>query len=482
MSPTSEPLLPAATWLVAAALCLLLEAAGTPVGARKRGARPHLPWVIGLAGVAVVVENALRWSAMATDTRVAGGLVLDRTGLVVTALIGVLVAVCHAAAAPALREMDEERGEMSACWAVFGAAMSLLCVAADLLAVGAALVLAVASMSLLAAPDRDGAHGIEAAAKVVVGLGVVGAFLAIAVVLSWTSTDGSTFAGLQQGLEASAPGALQAVGVVLVALTLLLGAVPLHQATVDLAHGASPSAAAAFSGAVILAVGTVLARLADRTEGHVGLSSACAGVALLTLIGAPVAALDQARVARAAAYLTVLPGALLFAAAASDFAQPSVDASGAMLQALVTGAWAATAAILGVAVPAMDPSSTWEDWAGFGRKRPVVAALLVYALGSLAGVPGTMGFTARLDVAQVAFAAGLDALGLAVVSSAAVGAAPIVRLALFLFAKEPPPRPARPASFEVPLQLLVFVGFVAVMVALVLWPSLLDALVALPSR
>jgi NADH:ubiquinone oxidoreductase subunit 2 (subunit N) len=75
-----------------------------------------------------------------------------------------------------------------------------------------------------------------------------------------------------------------------------------------------------------------------------------------------------------------------------------------------------------------------------------MAALLVYALGTVAGIPGTVGFDARLDVARAAVDAGLDLLGLIVVASAAAGAAPLVRLALFFFAKDPPAARTRPAA------------------------------------
>lgn len=482
MSVEVNALLPAFTWLVAALLCLLLEAAGTPVGARKRGDRRHLPWVVGLGGLAVVLEAAVRWSQLAERVEGAHGVVLDRTGLFATALSAVLVVAGHSAATPSLRTMDEERGEMSAAFAVLGAAASVLCVASSVIPMVAALVLWVSVAGLLVAPDRDGPHGIEAAAKTVVGVGVVVLLLALAVLFGFagSSTQSSDTSSVWRALGPVAA-SLPAASAVWIALALLVGAVPLHQASVDRTHGASPAAAALSAGIGTLAFGCIAVRLieVERAAPSPWLADGGAALALMTLVGGPIAALDQPRVARVVAYLAVLPGGLMFAVVGSALGHPTLlEVQTAILTSATAGALAVVAAVVGLAVPALDPSSTWEDWSGFGRRRPVMAALFIYALGALVGVPGTVGFVARLDVARAAFRAGADGLGLVVVASIALGAAPIVRLALFLYAKDSPRRVAsgRPAPAAGTALLAVFVVLVVVMVGLAAWPPALEAL------
>src|SRR5207244_2499980 len=106
-----------ALWLSAALLCLLLEAAGTPVGARKRGARTHLPWVIALAGAVIVAYAVVSWATAPASPATGAPVLFDRAGLLSSAVLAILVVAAHTAAVPALRITDEERGEMSAAFA-----------------------------------------------------------------------------------------------------------------------------------------------------------------------------------------------------------------------------------------------------------------------------------------------------------------------------------------------------------------------------
>lgn len=486
MTPTTlTALAPAGLWLLAAVACLALEAAGTPVGWRKRSTRTHLPWVIGLAAVAVMAHAAFSWPGAASAASSAQGLVVDRVGLLGGGLIALLVGAVHLAATPALGAIDEARGEMSAGYAVVGAALSIACITVDLLVLTGALAVAAAAQSLLCAPDREGPHGIEAATKGIVGAGLVLVLLAVGAIFVWLAAGGTGFAALGRALAMGAPSAGLATAAVIVVLALVMGAVPFQQSFVDVAHGASTSSAGLLSGGMLVVGATEAVRLLDgvvATGADGLLARTFAVLAALTLIGAPVASLDQTRIGRVVAYLAVLPGGVVLAALAagalSDGGVAEPGAVRAALMAVLAGGLGCAAALLGVAIPRLNPSSTWEDWSGFGRTRPVMAAFLVYALGTLAGVPGTVGFTARLEAARALFSARLDWLGLVVVASAALGAAPIVRLALFLFAKDV--ASTRAPVPEAPLGALLLGTFAALVVGcgvLEAWPGLLDTLV-----
>ncbi len=503
MTPTTiAALVPATTWLAAALLCMLLEAAGTPVGFRKRGDRPHLQWIIALAGIVVVARVLASWAEAGVTATSASGLAFDRAGLLGCGLVAVVIVAAHFAAVPGLRLLDEERGEMSAAFAVLGAALSLVAVAADVLVVGAGLTLAAVTLALLAAPDRDGPHGIEAATKGVVGAGLVLVLFALVAVFTTaaTASGDTTFASLGRAVAMHVPLAGVAMALLVVAIGLIVGAVPLHQVYVDVAHGSSSAAGSALAAGSLVAGAAVLSRFVDGLVGaHTDVSLAGSAalasplpdlvlawsvLAALTLAGAPIAALDQSRIGRVAAYLVAVPSGVVLAAAAAAVADPSLSlaASRAALAATTAGALGVSAALLGLAVPRLPPSSTWEDWAGFGRKRPVIAGLLLYALGTVAGVPGTLGFDARLDAARACFGAQLDALGLVVIASAALGAAPLVRLALFLYAKDPPPRREPPADRWGNLLVAAFAILVVTSAALAIWPVALDDVVRAARR
>ena len=334
---------------------------------------------------------------------------------------------------------------MSAAFAVVGAGFSWMAIASDLVALGAGITLVVAAIALVAAPDRDGPHGIEAATKGIVGTGLVLVLLSLAIVFTWAAAGDTHMSALGRALVAQPQLAVVAVALVVVVLALILGAVPLHQTFVDVTHGASAASSSLLAGGALIAGGAATLRVVDGLAlagADSQLTTALSVLAGITLIGAPIASLNQTRIGRVVAYLVVVPGGLVFASAAAGVANPThvVEAWRAGTSAALAGALGAAAALLGVVLPRLDASSTWEDWAGFGRKRPVMSALLVYALGTVAGVPGTLGFDARLDVAKACIDVHLDVMGLIVVGSAAAGAAPLVRLALFLFAKEPPQR------------------------------------------
>ncbi len=454
-------LLPAAALLVSALCCVLLEVAGTPPGFRKRTTRVHLPWLVGLGGVACV--------GIAVWARLHGA--LDLPAAVGCIVIGALVAVGHAAAAAPLRALDEERGEMSAMFLVFGAGTCVACVATDLPLFAAGLVLSFVPAALLAAPDRDGPHGIEAAARLSVFGIVLLALLVCAAALSVWAHD-----SVQLRALATLDSDVARVSVALVTLVVwsLLGVVPLHQRFVDVAHGSSSASAGLLTAASMIVGGVfggrVLSGAAASEAGSATLTSTLLLAGALTLVAAPLAALAQVRVGRLVAYLAATQGGLICVALATAPAD-------AVLTATVISALTCATALLGVTLATQHPAATWEDWAGYGRHRPVVAAVFLYALASCAGLPATPGFVVRVLTARAAFFAGAPAVGLLCIVGSTLAAAPVVRLALFLFAKE---RAHNARSSTPPA--LAFFAMAGVLVVLTVWPEGLAFLFRLLTR
>jgi len=89
-------------------------------------------------------------------------------------------------------------------------------------------------------------------------------------------------------------------------------------------------------------------------------------------------------------------------------------------------------------------SITWETWSGLGRNHPAYALALLWLLGSLAGLPGTAGFSIRLATTEAAFSDGALVLGLVSALAPALAMVPLLRLAIFLFAKPPDRRTLAP--------------------------------------
>jgi NADH:ubiquinone oxidoreductase subunit 2 (subunit N) len=418
---TPLALLPSFALLCGAVVALVLEVVGTPPGARKQLTRVHLPWLVGgwcVAGLAGA------WLALDAHA-------IDRISAVAIAALLVLLAITHQSALAFLRSIDEERGELSAAYLLFGAGVCASVSSTDLLVVGAGVALAGVAGAFLAAPDREGPHGIEAAARLIFALGL---FLALLITAAAFSALASGTTDLSALNAARTQTGRVAEVLVIVLIASLAGAVPLQQRFVDVAHGSASSATGLLSASGLL-VGGVLALRLVAADPSARLHDALAALALLSLVGAPLAALSQVRVGRLVAYLAATQVGVPLAALAGS---SPTDGHGVPTVAVVVGAVAACTALLGVTLATRHPAATWEDWSGFGRARPVVAAMFIYALATCAGMPGTAGFLVRLSAARIAFARGDELLGVLCVLTVALAAAPVVRLALFLFAKAPP--------------------------------------------
>jgi NADH:ubiquinone oxidoreductase subunit 2 (subunit N) len=405
--------------LVAAGVCLLLETTGAGVGQRKRVSRLHHGVVVTGAGV-VAFSLSPSW-ALATT---ALALVLFALTSGVT-LLGerAALALLLAAGTAALTSSPSLTSSFSS------AAPSTT----TLLAFVALWATVTTGLSARAGDDAAA----EAATKAAV-TGAVATLLCAAGVVA-------------EGLSAPAVGrALVVVGVALV-----LGAPPLQGPRVDVAHGAPVSAVVLSAPLALWVFGPALGGLLSTTSvgGDGGVwRFALDGVLVLGLFALPLVALAQTSVRRVLAVLVVGQGALPLAASlagtlAGTSSTPTTFTAAAFTAALGAAGLATSVA----ALPALlGPAVSWEDAAGQGRLHPWRAGLLVLAAAQACGLPPAAGFVVRARLAEALsptepwVAAGL-------LVGAGLSAVPVVRLALFLFAKQPrrspPPPPARGAVF-----------------------------------
>lgn len=437
---TREALLllsPPGLFLLGAVLCLLFEAAGTPVGARKRGPRTHIALLaLGTCGAVLLQVVGTLGDALTPAAAFGGALVLDLIGQLAIAAVALLVALAIGAGVPGLRELDAEHGDEYALLLMVGAGASVLVVAGELLVVAGALSLVLAAFTALCALDREAAQGAEAAVKLVKLGGIVLALISFAAALRYGAT-GDTALCLRGD---AAPDGLAWLGAALVLIVVLgqLAAAPLHLTRVDVVQGAPPFIGGLAAAVGLLSGGVLLLRAIGGCSGALPeiATPILTAVALLTLIVPPIAALDQVRVPRVAAHLV---GAQAGPVLVAVLAYVEGGAAGPIVLALGAGILAGSAAVFALAFLERggEEGSTWERWSGAGRENPLFCLALLWLWASLAGVPGTAGFAARVVVAQEAFGVGADLLGLVVVVAPAAAAAPVLRLAIFLFAKVP---------------------------------------------
>lgn len=380
--------------LLGALVALGLEATGTPPGGRKRVGRQ--PQVV------VVIAAAL----------VAAGIDGGGTAFVVAAALVTF----------ALLEGERLLGDRAALALMLGAGTLRLSASPSspesLLAWIAMWAVVTAALSMRAGRDAEA----ETAAKA----GLLGL---IAVLL----------AGLAVALD-GAPRQACLLG----AVGLVLGVAPLQGIRVDLAHGAPPSAVALTAPLTLLALGPVLPGLFTvRFEVAVDV------VVLLGLIAVPLLALAQTSLRRLLAVLIVGQCVLPVVAARAD--DPILPTLAAAL-----GAIALAASLQ--ALPALSTSTaTWEDASGQGRLHPWRAGLLIFAAAQACGLPPAFGYVVRSRLA-VSLADDQPWIAAGLLFGAALSALPVVRLALFLFGKEPRPSPHQPGSVGALVALALIVG------------------------
>jgi NADH:ubiquinone oxidoreductase subunit 2 (subunit N) len=372
----------AALFVAAAFLCLLLETTGVRTGERKQIGRTHNV-------VVVIVVSLAAWAS------------LPSWGHFVLALSLVLFALVSGASLLGA----------TAALALFVSAGAAILEGTST-AVGSPAFLGFVALWTAAASGLCARAREDAAAEAATKAAVLG------MVVLWL---------LGAGAVSDAAGA-QRVGEALwiTGLALVLGIAPVQGLRVDIAHGA-PVAAVVF----ITPVGLwVFARpLADRlVAGGVLWRDAWEGAIALALFALPLVALAQTAVRRVIAVVLVSQGGLPLAAALAGEATTAASFTAAL------AALGLTTSLAAVPVLAR-PEATWEDISGYGRRHPWRAGLFVLAAAQACGLPPAAGFVVRARLAE-SLAPTVPWVSAGLMVGAGLAAIPVVRLALFLFAKE----------------------------------------------
>ena len=410
--------------LLAALVALGLEATGAGQGGRKRVGR--LPQVVVVAVAAVVA-----------------------------ALLGPgpeSVAVAFALVVFALTEGPSLLGERAALALVLGAGtlkVGTTTSPAALIAWMALWAVVTAGLSMRApTTDANGVAVSGAAAGAEAEAATKAALLGVMAVL---------LGGL--GIVVGGPGG---AGCLLCAVALVLGIPPLQGIRVDIFQGAPAAAMAVSAPMALVALGPVFsdaalaALMAD--QGAVAVDVAIG----LGLFGLPLVALAQVSLRRLVGVLVAQQAVLPLVAG-----RLGVDPLAATLAA------ALGALGLAVAVAALPvfwrATATWEDASGWGRRHPWRSGLLVFATAQACGLPPTLGFAVRQELARTATLDAAPWLTVALLVGVALSAVPVVRLALFLFAKQPRPAPTTTLAVGPVLGLGVVVGIAVLAGALHPW-------------
>ena len=251
--------------------------------------------------------------------------------------------------------------------------------------------------------------------------------------------------------ETSGMDGLLVPGVLLVSVGLLfkVGAVPFHAWTPDVYQGA-PTPVTGFMAAAtkVAAFGALLrlvyAGIADsRWDWQMGLWV----VTILTMVVGSVLSVTQNDVKRLLAYSSIAhAGFILVGVLAFD----RVGIAAVLFYVAAYGFTIIAAfGVVSLVRESGSEATHLSQWAGLGRRNPVVAGVFAFALLAFAGIPLTSGFAAKYAV----FSAAIDGVGrvgvwLVVVGvlATAVTVFGYIRVIVVMYFSEPPGAPGAPGA------------------------------------
>ena len=319
---------------------------------------------------------------------------------------------------------------------LFGAVgMCLMSSAMELVLIFIALEISSISTYILVGFRRRAAISSEASIKYFLLGSFATAFFLYGVALMFGATGSTSITTISQILSSGPVPVLAYVGVALmfVGLGFKVAAAPFHVWTPDVYEGAPAPVVGFMSTAPKAAVFAVLLRIIFEAHAPGGFWLVWVAAALSMTLG-NIAALVQDNVKRLLAYSSIAhAGYLLVAfAALPNNGIPAAMFYTAAYAAMNVGAFAVISHFAG----AGERYVTVEDYAGLGRRSPLLAATLTIFLLSLIGIPITGGFFAKFYVFSAALQANLVGLTIIGVLNSAVGAYYYLRIIVMMYMRE----------------------------------------------
>ncbi len=326
--------------------------------------------------------------------------------------------------------------------------MMVMVSSADLLTIYLGTELMSLSLYVMAGLKRAESRSLEASAKYF----VLGAFssgiLLYGISLLYGATGSTRLAAIAQAIDGRSlddPLLLCATILIAVGFAFKLAVVPFHMWTPDVYQGA-PTSVTAFM-AVASKAASFGAFLRVFIEGLGGVKANWSTMFLLvciaTLVLGNIVALVQTNVKRMLAYSSIAHAgyALIGVVAAGRFSGESGSTQGvasvllyiALYAFMTFGAFAIVAMLRKGGLEGEEI----EDFTGLAKRHPVAALLMLIFMVSLAGLPPTAGFIAKLYVFMAAVEAGMTWLAVLALVFAAVSAYYYLRLVMVMYMRDP---------------------------------------------
>ena len=443
---------------------------------------------LGLAGVvaAGVVSLALWGSAPLAFQAMAvsdGYTLFFNLVFLSTAALSLLVAIDY------LEHKGLQRGEYYALLLFSTSGMLMMAAATDLIVVFLGLEIMSVALYILAGFNRGQFASIEAAMKYFILGAFASAFFLYGAALTYGATGTTNLGQIGAWLAGGGgiprdPLALTGLGLLLVGFAFKVAAVPFQWWTPDVYQGA-PTSVTAF-----MSVGAKAAGFAALLRVFFSAFSpaftgdwmiAAAILAALTMTAGNLAALAQKDVKRMLGYSSIAHAGYILVGVAAGNAD---GVRGVLFYLLAyafmnVGAFAVACAVERRA----EFSSTLADYAGLGRRQPLLAAAMAVFMLSLTGIPPLVGFWGKLVVFRAAVEADMTWLAILGVLNSAISAFYYLGVLVQMYMREPAPA-AEGEGGPAPVNLGIAIGAAVLLAALVtvllgVWPAPIANLVAL---
>jgi NADH-quinone oxidoreductase subunit N len=333
-------------------------------------------------------------------------------------------------------------------FAVLG--MMVLVSAHNLLTVYLGLELLSLSLYALVAFNRDSADASEAAMKYFVLGALASGMLLYGISMLYGTTGSLDIAEITAALSASGEmGMIQifALCFIVVGLAFKFGAVPFHMWVPDVYHGAPTPVTLFIGSAPKIAAFAMALRLLEQTLG--GLSADWQDMltilAVLSLAIGNVIAIAQTNIKRMLAYSTISHVGFLLLGLIAGTAE---GYSAAMFYA-ITYALMATGGfgMIILLSRAGFEADQLDDFKGLNERSPWFALMMLILMFSMAGLPPTVGFYAKLSVLQAVIHVDMVWLAVTAVFFSIIGAYYYIRVIKLMYFDEPETvEPLRPST------------------------------------
>jgi NADH-quinone oxidoreductase subunit N len=420
--------------LTASALVILLLSAFVPAG--RRGFLGYC----ALAGVIAAMASLL-WGNNAAQSGFNGMVLMDPFALFFTVIIGIITFLTILASLGYARREGIDFGEYYVLILFAAVGMLLMAAGGNLLIIFLGLEVMSIAIYILAGIMRDDARSVEAAFKYFLLGAFASAFLLYGIALIYASTGTLDLAGIN--LVFTGQQSLRILPIVITGLALLIvgfgfkiALVPFHMWTPDVYEGAPTTITAFMATGVKAAAFAAFVRVFWSALPQLApyWTEIMWGLAVATMTVGNIIALMQTNIKRMLAYSSIAhAGYILVAFVAGN----ELGTAGILFYLLAYSFMNIGAFTIVILLGNKGEERTSiSDYAGLGSRHPLLAAAMAIFMFSLAGVPPTAGFMAKLYVFSAAIQGGYYWLAVIGVVNSAVAAYYYLRVLIYVYFRE----------------------------------------------